>query len=257
MKQSERVPVKAAQSTFRVIEVLKELDGAGVTEIAQHLDLPKSTVHDHLQTLEQTEYVVNNDGHYELGMRLLELGGFVRSDSDLYRVAQSEIDKLAAETGEHANLMVEEYGWGYFVYKSEGENAVWLDTHVGMRVHLQTTSMGKCILANMPREQVSEILDRTGLPQITEHSIATREELFDELDQIRERGYALDNEERVQGMRCVGAPVTGPDDEILGAVSVSGPTSRLRDDYFRNELPDMVRSAANVIEVNVTHNPLQ
>lgn len=257
MSENTTVPVKAVQSTIDVIEVLKKLDGAGVTEVAAELDIPKSTVHDHLQTLEQCEYVVNDNGRYRLGTRLLELGGFVRRGSDLYRVAQSEIDNLADETGEHANLLVEEYGWGYFLYKSEGENAVWLDTHVGMRVYLQTTAMGKCILANMPHERVEEILDRTGLPEITENSLATREELYDELELIRERGYALDNEERVQGMRCVGAPITGSDGGIIGAVSVSGPTSRFQGDYFEEELPDMVRSTANVIEVNITHNPLQ
>jgi len=248
------VPVKAAKTTFEIIDLLRERDGAGVSEIAEYLDMPTSTVHDHLRTLESEEYLISEDGTYRVGARFLELGEQVRSRMKVYRVARPEVDDLAAETGEHANLMIEEHGRGVFLYKSRGSDAVHLDTHAGMRVHLQTTAMGKSILAHRPREDVKRILDRHGLPQVTSKTITDRGDLFDELDRIRERGYAVDDEERVQGMRCVAAPITDESDEAIAAVSVSGPKSRMRGEHFEETLPDMVLRSANVIEVNLTYS---
>lgn len=78
--------------------------------------------------------------------------------------------------------------------------------------------------------------------------------MFAELEMIRERGYAMDDAERVDGMRCIGAPIVDQNDEVLGAVSVSAPMSRMHDDRFENEIPRRVRSTANVIEVNMTYS---
>jgi DNA-binding IclR family transcriptional regulator len=123
-----------------------------------------------------------------------------------------------------------------------------------MRVPLQTTAMGKSILAFRPREEVDEIVDRHGLPQITEKTISDRDELYEELDTIEERGFAYDDEERVKGMRCVAAPITDDEGRAIAAMSVSGPKSRLRGKQFREEVPDLILSSANVIEVNLTYS---
>lgn len=254
MARQEPYPVQAAATTFEIIETVRELEGAGVSELADHLSKPKSTVHDYLQTLTEANYLINQDGHYRVGARFLELGGHARSRMLVYQIAQPEVKKLARETGEHANLMIEEHGKGIFLCKSKGEEAVRLDTHAGMRVHLQTTALGKTILAHLPDDRVDEILDTHGLPEVTEETVTNRAELKDQLEEIRERGYAFDNEERVKGMRCVAAPITGPEDEVFGAISVSGPVSRMQGERFSTELPDMVTNAANVVEVNIAHS---
>lgn len=97
--------------------------------------------------------------------------------------------------------MIEEHGRGVFLYKARGSNTVQLDTYSGMRVPLQTTALGKTILANHPREEVDNIIDRHGLPRITENTITAREDLFEKFDEIAQRGYAFGDEERVNG--CV------------------------------------------------------
>lgn len=246
-------PVKATRTSFQIIQSLREMDSAGVTELADHLEMPKSTVHDHLQTLEQGEYVVKSSGQYRIGVKFLELGGHQRKQMKIFRIAKPEIQNLASETGQHANLMIEENGMGVFLHTAKGDDAVQLDTYAGRRVHLQTTALGKSILARLPRERVEEILDQRGMPQITKRTVSDREELFEELDTIRDRGIAVDDGERVRGMRCVAAPILGPDDEVAAAVSVSGPKSEFRDEQFEYELPDRVRRTANVIEVNFTY----
>ena len=248
------VPVKAAKTAVTIIDALRELNGAGVSELADHLGMPKSTVHDHLRTLEREEYLVNAEGEYRIGARFLELGGHARRQMKVYQIAKPEIQKLAQDTGEHANLMIEEHGHGIFLYKATGEDAVRLDTYAGMRVHLQTTALGKSMLANMPREAVEGILDRHGLPRITPKTVTDRDALFEELTEIRERGYAIDDEERVEGMRCVAAPITNNDGEPIAAVSVSGPKSRMQGQLFEEEVPNLVLRTANVIDVNLTYH---
>lgn len=246
--------IKAVTTAFEIIECIKELNGAGVTELSKTLNKPKSTVHDYLRSLEEIGYVLNVDGEYTLSTRFLEYGGYVRQNMDLYRIASPEIQRLAVNTGEHANLMVEENGYGVFLYKATGEKAVQLDTYVGMRVPLQTTSMGKAILAQMPRDRVFEILEQVGMPSVTSRTLSSPDKLLDELSEIRERGYALDDQERVEGMRCVGASLTKTDGTILGAISVSGPSTRFEGETLEAEIPQRVLSTANVIEVNYEYS---
>lgn len=253
-KTAHGVRVGSIETTFEIVEALKILDRAGVSEVARHLDKPKTTVFDHLETLKELGYVVSTDDGYQIGTRFLDLGGFARKQKKIYQIGKPEVDALARGTGEHANLMIEEHGFGTFLYKAEGEEAVQLDTYSGHHVHLQTTALGKAILAYMNEDRIEKILDRHGLPEITEHTVTDRESLYNELKTIREQGYATDKEERVKGMWCVAAPITNSANQPLGAVSVSGPKSRVQGDRFLKELPKKVRGTANVIEVNLTHS---
>jgi len=247
-------PIKSTETTFRVIEGLQALDGAGVSEIAEYVDRPKSTVHNYLSTLEQEEYVVNNDGEYEVGIRFLELGAYARNRRQIYQIAEPEVADLAEETGELANLLIEEHGSGTYLQRARGEQAVQVEAHVGTRVSLHSTALGKSILAHLPRSRVDEVIERHGLEPTTPRTVTDREALLDQLDEIRDRGYAFDDEERLRGLRCVAAPILSTDDRILGAVSVSGPSHRIRDEHFRKTLPKRVLETVNVIELNVTYS---
>lgn len=246
-------PVKSAVTTFRIIEALKEREGARVTDLSQHLDLPKSSVHNYLSTLEQEEYVVKEDNAYYVGLRFLDLGAQARSNLPIYDIAKPEVQALAEETGELSNLLVEEHGKGVYIYHDTGEDAVRVDTTTGRRVHLHNTGLGKAILAHYPRERVEEILDQHGMPATTENTITDRETLFDELAEVRETGFAFDYEERLNGLRCVAAPILDKDDRVVSAVSVSGPTSRMSTERFTEEIPELIRNAVNVIELNVAY----
>lgn len=254
MEHQHGIRVKAVKNSFEIIEGLKDLDGAGVSETADYLGIPKTTAYDHLETLEELGFVVKDDGVYRVGARFLDLAGYARQQMKVFQVAKPEVQRLASQTGEHANLMVEEHGKGIFLYKSKGDNAVQLDTYAGHRVHLQTTALGKAILAYLPRDRIEAILDEHGMPQITQNTICSRQELIEELEATRDRGYATDHAERVEGMRCVAAPIRGEDQRVVGAISVSGPRNRMQGDRFREELPQKVLRAANVIEVNLTYS---
>lgn len=104
-------------------------------------------------------------------------------------------------------LIIEEHGLGIFLYKATGDDAVALDTHLGICVRLQTTVLGKAMLAYMPPKVTKRMVREHGLPQVTENTITNLETLFAEWKIIRKRGYAMDDKEQVNKMRCLGAPI--------------------------------------------------
>jgi DNA-binding IclR family transcriptional regulator len=246
-------PVETSRKTISVLDALCERDEAGVTELAEALDMSKSTVHNHLSTLEAEGLVVRNGGGYELGLRLLEYGGHVQNRNQLFNVAAPELKDLASKSRELATLTVEEYGRSVCLACERGEQAIDLDIHPGVRRPLHLTAHGKAILAHMPRDRVDEILGEHGMEAATTRSTTDREELEEQLEAIRRRGIALDDGEYIDGLRCVAAPIKDGNGESLGAVGVSAPSSRIGSDRFRDELPEFVQSAANVIELNLNH----
>jgi DNA-binding IclR family transcriptional regulator len=254
MGQKAKNPVKAAETTFEIIQALKELDGAGVTELATHLDLPKSTVHNYLSTLHQEEYIVKSGSEYEVGIKFLELGNYARDRMRIYEIAKPEIDSLADQTGELVNLLVEEHGKGVYIYQAAGQQSVRVDSSVGSRVYLHATAFGKAMLANYSPERVDRIIESHGLPQFTDRTSATRAELESDFETIRDQGYAIDDEERLSGLRCIGTEIKANDGRVLGGVSISGPVNRLNGSYLREELPDILLETANVIELNITYS---
>lgn len=245
--------IKSTAIAFGIIEHIKESGGATLGDVVDHFEMPTSTVHDHLQTLTKLGYVVNDDCTYRIGTKFLELGGYARINSRIFQVSESELQNLAVETGEHANLMIEENGMGVFLMKQKGNEAIKIDTYEGMRVYLHTTAMGKSILAFMEESRLDEIVSERGLPRVTENSIADRETLDAELEEIRERGYATDDEERLNGIRCVAAPVTTDSGTVAGAVSISAPKNRMQGTLFRETFPNKILGTANIIEVNMRH----
>jgi len=254
MTHEAKHPVATTKRTIRLLETLKEHDGARVTELAEALETSKSTVHNHLSTLREEGFVVLEDDEYHVGLRFLDFGGYARNRLTLYRVAEPEVKRLAEQTGEMASLLTEQHGRGVYLLRSKGSQAVGLDTYAGYRCPLHATALGKAMLAHLPEEYVAEIIDEHGLEAWTPATVTDRGELADRLETVRDRGFAVDDEEHMTGLRCVGVPITTTDGSVVGAVSVSAPTSRMRDDRFTDEIPDLVRSAANVIELNLNHS---
>ncbi|WP_324761233.1 IclR family transcriptional regulator [Haloarcula sp. GH36] len=246
-------PVGTLVTAFDIIDELKESGGMSVSELATQLDKPRSTVHSHLATLENLSYLTSDEGEYRLGLRFLGVGENARKRMRIYEVVSPEVERLAEDTGELATAVVEEHGMGVFLCRNRGEDAVNLDSHDGYRVHLHTTAVGKAILAHLDEERIEGILDEHGLVQNTENTVTDREELFEELATIREEGVAFDREERLRGLNCVAAPILRNDGTVIGSISLAGPTSRFRGDLFETEYPELVKSAANIVELDIEY----
>lgn len=245
--------IKSGATLFAVIDGLKDLNGAQVTELADYLDMPPSTTHRHLKTLRQHEYVYKDDGEYRLGFKFLDVGGYVRQRHDVAREIKDTVQELADETNELSAFIVEDHGLGVFVHRYTGNSGVHSDARIGKRVPLHLTSGGKAILANLPSDRLQEILDHRGLPSKTSKSITDYDELVEELQAIRENGYGFGRGENTVGLHSIGAPVHGPDDEVLGAVTVAGPAHRLEDDKVEAELLDLLLKKVNEFELNFSY----
>jgi DNA-binding IclR family transcriptional regulator len=244
--------VAAVGTSIDMVQYLKGAAPAGVTEIARAVGVSKSTAFDHLQTLLAAGLVVREGDDYRLGLWFLDLGEYVRQKTELYRVGRPLVDELSEATGEVANMMIPEGGVGVYLYKAMGDNAVRHDTRAGMRIPLHTTAMGKAILAESPPETVEAIVDEHGLEPMTDRTITDRARLRRALKTIRERGYAINEGERNSRLRCVAAPIV-VEGQVQGAISVSGPETRMVDDGLTEEYAMKVLETANVIEINMRH----
>lgn len=246
--------IKSGSTMFDVVDGLKALDGAQVTTLAEHLGLPPSTTHRYLKTLREHEYVYKEGSEYRLGFKFLDLGGHVLKAHDASREIEATIQQLATETGELSAFIVEDYGLGVFVHRFASNSGVHSDARVGKRIPLHLTSGGKVILANLPADRLEEILQRHGLPKKTENTITAYEELIEELEAIRDRGYAFGRGENTVGLHSVGAPVHGPNDEVLGAATVAGPAHRMERDRIEGEVLDLLLEKVNEFELNFSYS---
>jgi DNA-binding IclR family transcriptional regulator len=247
--------VGATERSFSIIEQLGERGGCGVSELAESLSISKSTVHNHLQTLRSLGYIVQDGDEYRLGLQFLGLGDRARQHHDLYHVAKPETDSLVEAVGERAQVMVEDDGVGIYIYQSLADQAVRTDSHIGTVVDLHATSVGKAYLAHLPDDRLDEVLEAISFTEQTPDTLTEVESLRAELDEIAERGYAFNDEERTVGMRAVGAPILSADDDrVLGAISVSGPTTRMKGTWYREEVPEMVTQSAQIIGIRATYS---
>ncbi|WP_330633094.1 IclR family transcriptional regulator [Halocatena halophila] len=251
---TDRPTVKSARTTLTILNELRRRGSATVTELSESFELSTSSIHNYLNTLESEGYVVKSGNTYRVGLRFLSLGGHARHKTALYHAAKPHVRNLADQTGEQANLLVEEHGRGIYLQRAYGDDAVETDSYVGQRVYLHNTALGTAILAHLPSDRVEAIVDEHGLPATTEKTITDRNVLFERLERIRERGVAFDDEARVGGLRCVAVPIVNNDNTVEGAISVSGPRSRFVGDRYREVIPNRLKQAANIIELNVSYD---
>lgn len=250
---SENGTVSTLDTALSIVHAIESNGESTLSEIATELDISTSTVHRHLNTLRKHDYLVREGTEYRLGMRFLTLGGQVQTNKQVFDLAKQKVDQLAAETGERVQFVVEENGLRYYLYTQSGENAVQTDASIGKSGPLHKNASSKAILAELPKERVEEIIDQHGLSASTEQTITDREELFAELDTIRESGVAFNNEEATPGLRAVGAAVCDPDGAPAGSLSISGPAHRFKGDLYREELPNLVLAAANELELKLAY----
>lgn len=245
--------LKSVDKVFKMVEHLKTNGGKTVTELSQELDMPKSTVQVYLNTLAKNKFVVQNGAKYQIGLQFLQYGMYALWNEPVFPNVKSKVEELADTTGELAACFVEELGEAVYVYGMEGNRAVRTDLTMGDRSDLHCTASGKAVFAHLPEERIEEILPSDPLEQKTAQTITDPDELRDELRRIRERGHAYSREESIEGMRSVAAPIM-LDDEVVCSISLAGPADRFVGERFTEEVPDIVKGAANEIELKLTYS---
>lgn len=254
MANSENPDPRRLQSVdraFKIIEFLWEKDSATLSEIARHFDMPMSTAHIHLSTLVHSEYVVKSDDEYRCSFRFLGTGGELRDDLTLYQAAKPEVDELRKNSGEHANLTVMENGYSVQLYKSQSPESIDDNASLGTHLYLHSTATGKAILAELTEEEIDSVIENRGLPRLTEETITERDALFDELKTIQDQGYSVNRGEHYSGVCAVATSIKSNPDDTLGAISISGPLSRMGSQRIETEIVPKLRNKKNIIDLKL------
>lgn len=230
---------------FRIVELLATKPNGGMTlaELSLQLGMPKSTAHRYLATLVALG-LAERDGadRFRLGTKVVELAGSFLANSDLRKEGNAVLEDLAAKTGETVHLAVPSGGEVVYIAKVESIHALRMYSHIGARLPMHSTSLGKAILAHLPPARLGEILDAP-MTARTPRTITSAQELTAELERVRQQGFAIDDEENELGVCCVGAAVFDYMAAPVAAVSISGPINRMSREHCVT-LGPMVRDAA-------------
>ncbi len=214
---------------INILNILASKADAGVSlaELCTLVEMPKSSTHRYLVTLQELDLAERrSDDRYYLGTKVVELAGVYLLKSDLRNESQVALDELAEMTGETVHLAVPSGTEVVYIAKVESKHALSMYSHIGARLPMHCTALGKAILAFSNSEALHSILARP-MSRRTPNSITSVEALQEELKSIRLRGYAFDNEENELGIRCIGAPIFDYTTKPIGAISVSAPRERM------------------------------
>jgi DNA-binding IclR family transcriptional regulator len=244
--KSEKPEITTAVRVFEIIEIVSKANphfGLTLAEISKELNISKSTVHRYLYTLERLGAVERNDReNYHLGWTILSLAGNYLNNLDLPNIADMYMRELSEETLETVHLAVPSGNDVVYIAKVNSPKSIQMISQIGSRMPMYCTSLGKSMLAYLPEERFSSVIESGLLPR-TENTITSPEELESNLDNIREVGYAVDNIENEDGVRCLGAAIFNHSKQLVGAVSVSGPAHRITEEKI-HEIGGLVRDTA-------------
>ena len=245
-KKSKSAPVGVIGKVLRILECLDQFPaGLQLREIAAKTGINKSTVHRFLTHLEAEAYLFRDqEGTYMLGQKLVRLGNGVNVQGSLSKIARPVLEKLRKVSDETVNLAVLDGFSVLYLDVLESRHTFRLVSEIGMRRELHCTSLGKAILANLDDEHRKEEIFAS--IQI----VTSRAKLEKELRLTQERGYSLDDEEAEAGARCIGAAIFGADGRVVGAISVSGPVSRVSKErlpFFQAEIGKAAREISSLL----------
>jgi IclR family transcriptional regulator, acetate operon repressor len=244
------------QSLTRALTLLEAIarshGGLPLTELAQTVGLPPSTAHRLLTTLERERFVYFDAvaSIWQIGVEAFVVGNaFVRT-RDVHMMAKPHMHRLMEDSSETVNLYVADEGEAVCIGQVECRQVMRAIARPGGRVKMHCSGAGKAILAWLAERDVGKVLERHGLPRATERTLATPKSLRADLEQVRHRGYAVDDEEHAVGLRCVAAPILNEHGAPLAGLSVSGPTARIPD-HRLSLLGAMVAAAAQATTAEV------
>jgi IclR family acetate operon transcriptional repressor len=244
-RPAPRYRIQAIERAVAILNAFSAEDPElGVTELAGRLGLHKSTVHRFMVNLEAAGLVERTrSARYRLGLRIFELGGLVMQRMNLWDEALPFLEGLVRDTGETGHLAVLDGGEAIYIERVEARRALRIPSAVGRGYPAHATNLGKVLLADLAADRLRELVGDGPLGAFTPHTITDPTELEAELERIRAQGFAVDNEEYDEGLRCIGAPIYDHSGRAVAALGIGGPVTRITPERV-DELAELVMAAA-------------
>jgi len=240
--------VNTVLKAISLLDALAKQGDRSLSELARELGFAKSTVHGILETLEAERLVERGpeSGKFHLGIRLIELGNRAQRGLDICRIAAPFLTGLNQEFDETVHLTVLDHDEVLYIDCIESQRRLRTYSVIGVRAPLYCTSVGKAIMAFLPEAEIGRIVAEKGIDPITANTITSMEALRANLAKVRERGWAIDDCEHEEHLRCVGAPVRDARGEVFAAVSLSGPAERNTFERLEAIAPALVRATSEI-----------
>lgn len=249
MPEDNRNLVQSVSRSLRILEAMGRSDNPqSLAEITDAVQLPKTTVHRLLETLQCEGYVEQNPitRQFLLSSKILELASSFLGRLDVREVARPILMELWQQSQETVHLGLLDNGEVLYVEKLESPHTIRMYSEIGRRAPLHCTGLGKALLANLPAEEIEQIVARRGLQRYTENTLVDQISLLEEIATIRSRGVAFDNEEHEKSVRCVAAPVFDAQGRVIAAISIAGPAFRMTAERQQDLEPYVVKAAQRI-----------
>jgi len=249
MAGMETNPATAVERALNILEAAAHRrEGLTNSEISRKLGIPKSSASYILRTLDRRGYLRRDGetGRYRLGLKILSLGGDVRANLDLAQIALPFMQALQERIHLTVHLAVLDQGEAVYIEKVEAPGFFKVNTWVGRRMYLHSTSVGKCLVAWLPKPEVETLLHQQGLKKRTPKTITSLGKLVAELELVRAQGHAVDDEENSLGARCVAVPIFGANGAAIAALGVSGTLTQMEEANLPRILEALKETARRV-----------
>ena len=230
MEETGKNPIQVAERLFQVIERLAENGPMGIMDLSAELGFHKSTTHRLVTSLQYMGYIRQDEESlkYALSLKFLEIGSKILEQTNMASLIHPSLKKLSEQTGETVHLVRREGTEAVYIDKVESTvSSIRMVSRVGSRIPLYCSGVGKAIMATLPDEEVKKIWNESIIEKKTDKTITDFSQMQEVLEEVRQNGYALDDEENEKGVRCIAACLHGYQKEVKYAFSISGPTSRM------------------------------
>ncbi|MGC8573605.1 MAG: IclR family transcriptional regulator [Caldisphaera sp.] len=239
MVESEKKQIKSLAKAIEILSLLKLNSNMRLNDISKKINAPKSTTHGLLSTLCDFGFVEKTSvaGEYKLGYKLYELGMEVAKQWKIIDVALPYLKNIVNELNETAHLAtLSTDGEVFYIQKYESNRSIKIVSDVGSKLPAHCTGVGKVLLSYLDDKSLLKIVQSKGLKSFTKNTITDFEKLKEELTKIKIQGYAIDNEEIMDGLKCIASPIYDHTGKVFYAISISGPVNRLSGDRFYKAL---------------------
>lgn len=245
------------QSLERALTILNKLseypDGMQITRLSEQVGLTKSTVHRLLATLLSMNYVVKDEetDKYKLGLQVLFLSRNLLNDSDIVTVSKPYLQKLSKEVNETVHLCIEDRGEVVYIDKIESTQTIRMYSRIGSRAPMYSTGVGKILLSGKNQDNFNELISKINFIPKTPSTITSKEKFIEEIEKVRSQGYALDNAENEEVLRCIAAPIFDHNGKIIASFSISGPSNRVTMELINDTLIEKMKQYSLAISRNL------